>query len=196
MAWVGIRRTRLRPSDMEPLLQHLQAAPALRLLVVSDSHGRIDGILDLLARTGQPDLILHLGDHQDPLDEIAWATDCPVLGVAGNCDSWPAAGSLPDQRLVILAGRRFFLAHGHRYQVKNSCGLLVRTAVEAPFQADVILFGHTHHQMVHQQTVSGRPVWLANPGSAFPGRGGPQGIWLEVSPDEIRLDLLPDSQRP
>lgn len=181
---------------MNQLLKRLEVAEEVRLLLVSDSHGRTDGITSLLSQTGQPDLILHMGDHQDPLEEIAWETDCPVLGVAGNCDHVLLYPDLPDNRLVILAGRRFFLTHGHRYHVKSSLQQVFQIAVRDPWRADFILFGHTHRQLVQQQAQDGREIYLLNPGSAFPGREGPQGIWLVLSDGKIRIDPLPDLQRP
>lgn len=180
---------------MEAVLNRLKNARAVRLLVVSDSHGRTDGIASLIMQTGLPDLMLHLGDHQDPLEEIAWELDCPVLGVAGNCDHWLPADSLPENRLVILAGRRFFLTHGHRYHVKSGLESLIQTAVQDPWQADFILFGHTHRQWIRQMVQGDKTIFVINPGSAFPGREGPHGIWIDITAEKIRIDPLPDLQR-
>ncbi len=179
---------------MDAQLNHLKNASAVRLLVVSDSHGRLDGITSLIQHTGLPDLLLHLGDHQNPLEEIARELDCPVLGVAGNCDHWQPAANLPDNRLVILAGRRFFLTHGHRYQVKSGLDSLLQTAIQDPWRADFILFGHTHQQWIRQLVQEDRKIFVLNPGSAYPGRVGPQGIWIDISAGKIRIDLLPDLQ--
>lgn len=181
---------------MDQTLERLKTADQVHLLIVSDSHGHTDGIASLIQQTGLPDLILHLGDHQEPLEEITWELDCPVLGVAGNCDHSLATADLPDNRLIILAGRRFFLTHGHRYHVKNDLQNLFRIATQDPWRADFILFGHTHRQLVRQLFSDGREIYLLNPGSAFPGREGPQGIWLDLSDGKIRIDPLPDLQRP
>jgi putative phosphoesterase len=181
---------------MDQTLEHLKTADVVRLLLVSDSHGHTDGIASLIQRTGLPDLILHMGDHQDPLEEIAWEMECPVLGVAGNCDHFKSTADLPDNRLIILAGWRFFLTHGHHYHVKSGLQHLFQVAAQDPWRADFIVFGHTHRQLVRQYEQDGRTVYLINPGSAFPGREGPQGIWLELSEGKIRMDPLPDPQRP
>ncbi|MDD2457106.1 MAG: YfcE family phosphodiesterase [Eubacteriales bacterium] len=181
---------------MDAVLNHLESASAVRLLVVSDSHGRTDGIATLIQQTGLPDLLIHLGDHQDPLEEIAWELDCPVLGVAGNCDHWQPAANLPENRLIILAGQRFFLTHGHRYQVKSGLNALIQTAVQDPWRADFILFGHTHQQRIQHLVQGDRPVVVINPGSAYPGREGPHGVWIDLAEGKIRIDPLPDSQRP
>ena len=182
--------------EINQVIDHLRDAKNLRLLLVSDSHGRTDGIASLLQQTGQPDLILHLGDHQDPVEDISMEMECPVLGVSGNCDHWPTSGPLPEQRLVVLAGRRFFMTHGHRYHVKSSLSQIVQVAANPPWRAEFILFGHTHHRMIQQRTIEGNPVWLINPGSSFPGHHGPQGIWLEISDQKIRIDPLPSLQKP
>ena len=181
---------------MDQVLEQLKKADVMRLLLVSDSHGRTDGIASLIQQTGQPDLILHLGDHQEPLEEIAWEMDCPVLGVAGNCDHFLSTADLPDNRLIILAGWRFFLTHGHRYHVKSGLQHLCQVATQDPWCADFILFGHTHRQLVRQQVQDDRDLYLINPGSAFPGREGPQGIWLVLSDGKFQITPLPDLQRP
>ena len=42
-----------------------------RILLVSDTHGRLNYFKEMLARTGKPDRLIHLGDSEGQQDEIA-----------------------------------------------------------------------------------------------------------------------------
>ena len=181
---------------LEITLDRLYHSPIARLLIVSDSHGRTDGIAHLMAKIERPDLILHLGDHQDPLSEIELELDCPVLGVSGNCDHDISAGWLPTERLVSIANLRIFMTHGHHYQVKQGLDHLARIAAKPPFSADLICFGHTHHPMIQERKVAGRQVRLLNPGSCYPDYRGPHGLFLTIDGDKISLRTLPESPAP
>jgi putative phosphoesterase len=181
---------------VEMILDRLRTSRQVTMLIVSDSHGRTDGIGRLLAQIDRPDLILHLGDHQDPVAEIELEFECPVLGVAGNCDHGFSISPLPAERLIVIAGFRIFMTHGHRYQVKQGLDHLVHTAVKPPFSADLICFGHTHHQLDLEKFVAGRYVRLLNPGSCYPDHRGPHGILVDINCDKISIRTLPDQPTP
>ena len=89
----------------------------MKILVVSDSHGRYDRLGTLMSMHADADEILFLGDGVRDLDALA--DDLPVRAVRGNCDLF-GSGDLPTERLEELGGKRFFLTHGHRYGVKYS----------------------------------------------------------------------------
>ncbi len=177
---------------MEMTLARLAHSQQARLLIVSDSHGRTDGIVRLFAEIERPDLILHLGDHQDAVTEIELELDCPVLGVAGNCDHEHTASRLPLERLINVSGYRIFMTHGHHYQVKQGLDLLARTAARPPFTADLICFGHTHHAVVQEKKVGSRHVRLMNPGSCYPDHRGPKGLLVNIVGDQITIKTLPE----
>ena len=88
----------------------------------------------------------------------------PVYRVKGNCDMY--APDAFDEQLLILAGKRVFITHGHRYGVKNGYALLSNAA--ALKNADIALCGHTHTQFYQKQD----GVILANPGALVNGRYG------------------------
>jgi putative phosphoesterase len=88
------------------------------------------------------DLILHAGDvgGDDVLIELA--TIAPVRAVLGNTDSYLAGVSASiDER---FAGMRVHVSHGHEVGVPGPAALL------ALYDADVIVYGHTHRQLVHR----------------------------------------------
>ena len=78
------------------------------------------------------------------------------ISVRGNCD-WCC--NVPDREEFTLCGKKIFITHGHIYGVKQ--GLSRITAYGHSINADIVLFGHTHQQIV---TVDGSML-IMNPGS-------------------------------
>lgn len=180
---------------VEHTLAQLKNAPKARILLVSDTHTRLDGIQALLNQIDPPDIILHGGDHQDSFDELEWAFDIPILGVAGNCDP-DRLEPLPLERLIVAAGARIYLTHGHLQSVKTSLDHLLLRASKPPFEANIICFGHTHHQLIKQVRQENKDIWLLNPGSAYPSRGGAQGLLLTLQNAKISCKSLIDAKNP
>ncbi len=128
----------------------------MKILVFSDSHGRLGAMLDAIERE-RPGRVFFLGDHYRDGQTLADAyPDLPMELVRGNCD-WDKA---PDELLVEAEGVKFLLTHGHRYGVKSGTDQLALAAKEKG--ADVACFGHTHEAL----NMSDRGVWLFNPGTA------------------------------
>lgn len=147
-------------------LDDLASRSSLRVLVLSDTHGSLRFFKKALEALTPIDLVLHLGDHAAPYDTLAAISPAPVLAVAGNCDG-EHGRNMPDSIRLNLAGHRVFLTHGHRFRVKQTLDSLLEAAAEPPVEANLILFGHTHHYLDHVQTTSkGRSYRLLNPGSA------------------------------
>ena len=128
----------------------------MKILVLSDSHGNGDAMLKATERES-PDLILHLGDHDRDCAVIEREyPEIPLRSVRGNCDRM-SVGVDCDEFLV--AGKRFFMTHGHMYGVKSGMTSIIQDAVLRG--ADVLLFGHTHisHYCVEND------MSIINPGS-------------------------------
>lgn len=143
----------------------------MELLVVSDSHGRVENIQSALARQVQsPDAILFLGDGARDLDRL-WICDIPIWAVRGNCDWSSSDYADKTERLLYLEGHTLLLTHGHEWGVKSGLGALVVHAAE--LGADIVLFGHTHKPTLKTiaigeqvgKSVLTRPMHLFNPGS-------------------------------
>ncbi len=131
----------------------------MKLLIFSDSHGR--GGMEQAAAVERPDHILHLGDCVRDAQGLKNAVDCPVTYVPGNCDY---NSSLPEVLTLELGGKRIYMTHGHLHGVKMMYMRAVYAALEA--QADILLFGHTHHPECFQQD----GLWVMNPGAWGYGR--------------------------
>jgi putative phosphoesterase len=128
----------------------------MKILVLSDSHGRISPMEQAVEQTS-PDLIFHLGDCWKDAESLhARLPDIPMEQVPGNCDIRPAD---PAEKLLILSGKRILLCHGNTYGVKQS---LISAGYAADEKAlDLFLFGHTHKPFVDKR---GNCLFL-NPGS-------------------------------
>jgi uncharacterized protein len=121
--------------------------------LISDTHGLVrPDVYDALAGV---ELILHAGDvgGDDVLDELA--TIAPVLAVRGNTDPPGNTRLLPSIDRSV-DGVTIHVSHGHEVGSPTPEKLLKRYA------ADVVIYGHTHRQLV---TKSGQR-WAVNPGAA------------------------------
>ena len=83
----------------------------MRILVISDSHGRNDDVAGVIEQVGHIDMLIHCGDVERGDDYIRSLVDCPVHMVAGNNDYDVA---VPYETMVTLGGKKLLLTHGHR----------------------------------------------------------------------------------
>ncbi|HLS53338.1 MAG TPA: YfcE family phosphodiesterase, partial [Tissierellaceae bacterium] len=111
----------------------------MRILAVSDTHGRCEGIIKEVKNREKFDLLFHLGDYVEDGDKIAQELDIPAVIVRGNGDFY---SHYQDEELVEFSGKTIFLTHGHMYNVRFDISNLYYRGRE--LGADLILFGHTH----------------------------------------------------
>lgn len=125
--------------------------------LISDTHGLVRP--DVHTALSGVELILHAGDvgGDDILAELE--TIAPVRAVYGNTDP-PAHPLLQQSFETEIDGVRVHVSHGHEVGSPTPAKLLSRYA------ADVIVFGHTHRQLV----VQAENRWVVNPGAAGPRR--------------------------
>ena len=137
----------------------------MRILVVSDIHGRIHRLREALEQQPTARHVVFLGDGlrqvEDLIDEYP---DRTFYTVPGNCDF--GASGIPV-RQESFGGKRVYFTHGHLHDVKYTLYRLDLAARE--MGADVALFGHTH--VPYQEYADG--LHLFNPGSL--GYGGTYG---------------------
>lgn len=133
----------------------------MRILVISDSHGKSGSVAKVLLREASAEIVLHLGDGAfDLLDLKDEFPDKMFLAVKGNCDY---GVDLPISELRSFGEARIFLTHGHAYDVKFGLEKLINTAMYN--EADVVLFGHTHNAL----TDYFEGLHIMNPGSLGSG---------------------------
>ena len=137
----------------------------MRVLVVSDTHGNTGAFCRAIEEQPTARTVIFLGDGlRDAEDAQVRYPDRTIYTVPGNCDF---GGIDPKVREDTLGGKRFFITHGHIYDVKY--GLYRLNLAARQYNADVALFGHTHQP--YEEYVDG--LYVFNPGSL--GHGGTYG---------------------
>ena len=151
----------------------------MKILVISDTHGRHGNFDKMLEREGQPDMLIHLGDVEEGEDYIRAVMECPVYMVAGNNDFW---SDLPREAEVRIADQKVMLTHGHAYYVSMGTERLALAASSGGAQA--VFYGHTHRPIVEWNS----GILVANPGSlSYPRQSDrrPSYIVIEVEKNEM-----------
>jgi putative phosphoesterase len=154
--------------------------------VIADTHmprgkRRLPG--ECLRRLARADLILHAGDVVAAPVLAELARLAPVEAVAGNMDDAELMASLPERRIVEVAGLRIGMVHVPGPAV----GRAERLAAAFP-ACGAVVYGHTHQPEVTR--LGG--VWVLNPGSPTERRGARvhSMIVLEIEAGEIRPELV------
>ena len=147
----------------------------MRVMIVSDTHGRHGNLDAALEREGKIDMLLHLGDVEDGEHYIEAVAECPVHILAGNNDFF---SYLPGEKEIQIGKYRVFMTHGHTYYVSMNTKRLRQEALVR--NVDIVMFGHTHKPYLD---LDGEVVVL-NPGSiAYPRQEGRQGTYIMMEID-------------
>ena len=129
----------------------------MKILVLSDSHGETEELENVIRSNSAAEIVIFCGDGNGDIEAMRYVfPEKMFISVRGNCD-WCC--NAPDKEEITLCGKKIFVTHGHIYGVKQ--GLSRITAFGHNINADIVLFGHTHQQIV---TVDGSMI-LMNPGS-------------------------------
>lgn len=137
--------------------------------LISDTHGQLRA--DVHRALSGVSCILHAGDVGGDEILIELGLIAPTWAVAGNCDD-PGDPHLAPAIERVEQGVRIHVSHGHELGAPTPQGLL------AAYDADVIVYGHTHRPLVVR--AEGRLV--VNPGAAGPRR-------FDITPSVARLTL-------
>jgi putative phosphoesterase len=137
--------------------------------LISDTHGLVRP--EVFAAFAGVDSIFHAGDVGGSEVLAVLARIAPVQAVLGNIDVRDDP-RLPVHFTDTVGGLTVHVSHGHEVGAPSPPGLLAR------YDADVIVFGHTHRSLVAQ---SGRRL-VVNPGSAGPRR-------FDLTPTVARLTI-------
>ena len=151
----------------------------MRIGLIADTHGLVrPEVFDALAGVER---ILHAGDvgGHGVLKELE--AIAPVQAVSGNVDS-PGDPSLELALYLTLGGRTILVSHGHEVGSPTPQKLLAR------YDADVIVYGHTHRAVIER---AGRRL-VVNPGAAGPRRFDvqPSVALLEITDSTIDVRIL------
>ncbi|MCL2539517.1 MAG: metallophosphoesterase [Oscillospiraceae bacterium] len=146
----------------------------LRIVVLSDTHGRVRNFEKVVKKQPSASFFIHLGDGGAEVEIMR--ADHPrtaFVTVKGNCDF---SSDEPYEKLMVMNEKRIFFTHGHQYSVKS--GLSAFLSAAKARDADIALFGHTHQP--YSEYADG--VYIMNPGSAErPRRGRPSYGVIDVT---------------
>ena len=175
----------------------------MKIGVVSDIHGNMDGLLRAVDLMGSVDELLCLGDsiydYRFSNEVVGWLRDHEIPTILGNHEwgflgpqgSRARAAEWVDQELVgwleTLPYRLELERHGHRILMVHSTPWEPQGEYVLPgskdlqrfgeADADIVLYGHTHQQVA--QNVGG--VLVVNPGSAGDARDARNGRQLSCA---------------
>lgn len=150
----------------------------MKIIVVSDSHGRDDKLEDILKKHSDADAFLHCGDIEtDP------STFPQFVTVKGNNDMF---FDYPEERIIECGGHRILIVHSHQFMYSRRIELMAKKAKEE--RCDIVCFGHTHVALYEQC----QGVHILNPGSLWRSRDGrgPSYAILTLQEDQVDVEFV------
>lgn len=148
----------------------------MRILVISDSHGKNDDVKQVLEQVGAIDMFIHLGDIERGPEYIRELAGCECHMISGNNDY---DIHLPNQDSFMIADKKVFITHGHRFYVGSGVERLREYAVDNGY--DIVMFGHTHMPFLD----IGEDVTILNPGSiSYPRQDGRKHTFMMIEVDK------------
>ena len=148
----------------------------MRVLIVSDTHGRHGGLARALQEAGNIDMLIHLGDVEGGETYIDAVADCEKHIIRGNNDFF---SELPREEEFYIGSHKVFITHGHAYYVSLDPEY-IREEGKAR-GAEIVMFGHTHRPFFEDDN----GIIVLNPGSlSFPRQEGRKGSYMILEMDQ------------
>lgn len=149
----------------------------MRVLVLSDLHGRKSRFEQALDEQPSAEAVLFLGDGLAAAQELStFYSGKKFYFVSGNCDFNALE---PTTKILALNGAKILMTHGHKYGVKSSYAHLLQAAKEQACK--IAVYGHTH--IAHKCYRDG--VYLLNPGCLCGDRAKPSYGIIDILPQGI-----------
>ena len=153
----------------------------MKILIISDTHGDLRNLRQVLAVEKPIDNLFHLGDFLRDDDEIRARADCACAFVRGNCDYF---ADERDFRDFGLLGHKVHMEHGQLLPY----GFEAMAARAKALGADILLYGHTHSPL----SVKKDGVYIVNPGSLSRPRQAdhrPSYVILNIDAENISFEI-------
>lgn len=148
----------------------------MKVLIISDTHGKHENLKTVLDRERPIDLVVHLGDAEGYEDTIQKLAACPLEIVSGNSDFFSA---LDQEKEIEIGNCHVLITHGHYYCVNTGLEDIKKEAEGRG--CDIVMFGHTHRPLVDY----GKKVIALNPGSlSYPRQEGKRPSYIVMSTKE------------
>ena len=152
---------------------------AMKILVISDTHGRLNKVRDIYSKLKDIDLIIHAGDYLRDGEAFGEEVHVPVVAVPGNCDG---NRSRDDFAIVETECGDILVTHGHMQGVSYDLQDLMYKTMENDGIAAV--FGHTHCALIEEYD----GIRFINPGSLTQPRDGSGGTYAVIRTTEDSFD--------
>ena len=153
----------------------------MKLLVISDTHGRIEPISAVIDRMDDIDMLIHLGDYEQDAEILAERHGLDLISVPGNMDGCMRLEK--GEKILETEYGKILLTHGHLRDARWSEDRLVYAALEKGCKA--VFYGHTHCSL-YTETPEG--ITVLNPGSTSLPRDGRAPSYAVVHTSEERLE--------
>jgi len=169
------------------------ASAQLKIAIISDTHEVLDTQINNLIKSC--DIAIHAGDigTNSVLEEMQPKSGY-IIAVAGNNDKpylwdfkdWATVKNLPHQIELSVPGGKIAIEHGHEHDMFKPSHDDLRAAHP---EARVVIYGHTHIQVIDQDDPD---KYVVNPGAAGHTRnkGGPSCIILTIDNDNWNYEAL------
>ena len=154
----------------------------MKIVILSDTHGNLNGFVNVILKHKDSDLFLHLGDGaREYLKIKSLYKDIPMCMVKGNCD----VEDLPKQKTFNFNGITLFACHGDAFNVKQGLDEYINFAKK--FKYNIIAFGHTHKRFIQNND----GLCVINPGSlTLPRSFGPSYCLLKIENNKILPQIV------
>ncbi len=155
----------------------------MKIIVISDTHGNMHRLKDVIEKNKDADLFLHLGDGAEEFFEVQKLyPNLSMNIVRGNCDF--GYDHVPNHETFDVDSHKIFASHGYMHNVKDDIDKYVEFAKGNG--ADIILYGHTHKRLIKNED----NLYIMNPGSlSCPRSYGPSYGILNID-DNIIMEIV------
>ena len=156
----------------------------MRIIVVSDTHGKTARFEEVVKRHLNADVFIHLGDGENDFNKVQNRyPDIKMYFVSGNCDF---ASNMPRYDLQNIGGKTIFFTHGAYDDVKYSDEMLMYKA--SVRNADILLYGHTH---IPVNKYVDSKLYVMNPGSLGSPRNSLYGTYgiIDIINGQISMNI-------
>ena len=155
----------------------------MRVLIVSDTHGKHGNLDRAIAASGPIDVFIHLGDVEGGEVYMDAVLECEKHIVRGNNDFF---SDLPREEEFLLGTKKVWICHGHNYYVSLNPETIKEEGRAR--KVDIVMFGHTHKPYLDID----EDITVLNPGSlSYPRQEGRKGSYMIL---EIKNDGTCDFQ--
>ena len=140
---------------------------SMKILVVSDAHGNLEAMKDLLKIYPNMDLYLDAGDSQGSTYELS-----PYRSIKGNCDYYP----FDEKALIRTSAGNIFMRHLPYIDDKELEGVRL------------FIHGHTHRYRI----VDKNKYLILCPGSISLPRDGSNGTYaiITIENNNLNVDII------